>query len=282
MSSHIDVDATLHTLVVMRRQEETGYAVTDYLSQIPAGTALEAPVDAACRQAMTKWCVEITDFCKYSRETAFIAISCLDRFMCNDKSVLLNRHQFQLAAMTALYTAAKIHEHEAMDPDLVSTLSRGAHSPQAVEAMEYRMLNAIQWRVNPPTAMSFVRKMLDLVPAHLMNAFERETIVELAQLQVDLTLTDYKFCQCSALSIGFASFLNAFENVTTGDIYHYANFETTMSEALPIDLNTIRDIRINLYEAVNGPEAMDMEITTVNDDKKIGTYYGNGTQAVSA
>jgi hypothetical protein len=142
----------------MRRQEENGYASSDYLAQIPpsATSPLDTPVDENCRNVMAKWCNEISDFCKYSRETASIAMSCLDRFMAtpDGQTVFLYRSLFQLAAMTALYTAVKIHEHEAMDPALVSCLSRGAYSPEAVEAMEARMLTAIQWRVNPPTALA--------------------------------------------------------------------------------------------------------------------------------
>jgi hypothetical protein len=197
--------------------------------------------------------------------------------MANDQSVLLDRNLFQLAAMTALYTAVKIHEHEAMDPNLVSTLSRGAHSPQAVEAMEKRMLNAIQWRVNPPTAMSFVRNMLDLVPEHLIDASQRETLMELTQLQVDLALMDYEFGQCPASSIAFASLLNAIDSVTTDGMF-YANFESTMSKAILIDLEAIRDIRINLYEAVNFTELVDMQMASQNSDNKQMETYGNGSE----
>jgi hypothetical protein len=103
-----------------------------------------------------KWYVDIADLYDYSQETTCIAISCLDHFMANDQSILLDHDLFQLAAMTALYSAVKIHKHKAMDPNLVFTWSRGAHSPQVVKAMEQQMLNAIQWRVNPPMAMLFV------------------------------------------------------------------------------------------------------------------------------
>ena len=257
-SQSVDIDSTLETLEAMRRQEERGYIVTDYLSQIPATAALEAPVDAVCRQVMAKWCVDIADFCNYSRDTTCVAMSMLDRFMASDPQMLLDRNLFQLAAMTALYTAVKIHEHEAMDPNLVAQLSRGAHSAQAVEAMEQRMLTAIQWRVNPPTAMSFVKNLLDLVPDCLMDSAQRETVLDLTQLQVDLAVQEYAFSQYPASSIAFASLLNAVESVTTDDMF-FRNFESTMSSAVQIELPAMRNIRISLYEAVNGgPDDMDI------------------------
>jgi hypothetical protein len=282
MPSHIDAESTLETIEVMLRQEENGYQVFDYLGQLPASapldTPVDAPVDALCRSAMAKWCNDITDFCNYSRETAAIAMSCLDRFMASPdgRSILLDRNLFQLAAMTALYTAVKVHEHEAMDPQLVSSLCRGAHSPEDIEAMESRMLNAIQWRINPPTAMSFLRSMLDLVPEHLIDASQRETVMELTQFQVDLAVCDDEFWQQPASSIAFASLLNAVESVTTDGLF-FENFEATMSKATRVNLEGLRDMRIALYEAVNGNDDMDMQLTSSCDDSK-SLEFGNSSE----
>lgn len=256
-----DVNATVDTIRAMRRQEDSAYLVTDYLAQIPSSAALEAPVDASCRFAMAKWCMDIADFCNYSRETAAVAINCLDRFMAAPagREILFDRTQFQLAAMTALYSSVKIHEHEAMDPKLVSTLSRNAHSPEAVEAMEAKMLNAIQWRVNPPTSMSFVRNMVDLVPNHLINSDELATVMELATFQLDLAMSDYKFSQSSASSLAFASLLNAVDTVVSDGMF-FGKFESTMAGVILVDPEKLRDIRIGLYEAVNGTDDDGMDI----------------------
>ena len=86
-------------------------------------------------------------------------------------------------------------------------LRRHLADMNAVEAMEFRMISALKWRVNPPTAMSFVRQMMHLVPAELMGASERETVLELAQFQVDLATMDYEFSQSPCSTIAFASAL---------------------------------------------------------------------------
>ena len=269
------VEFTLETIEVMRHQEQS-YQVSDYLTNLPVTALHESPVDEECRQVMAKWCNDIADFCNYSRETAAIALNCLDRFMTtpDGRQILLDRNQYQLAAMTALYTAVKIHEHEAMDPELVSSLSRGAHSAQAVESMESRMLNAIQWRVNPPTAASFVRHMLDLVPSHVMDATSRDTITELTQFQVDLATCDYTFAQRSASHIAFASLMNAMDSVTT-DAAFLVKFESTMASAIQVDPSATRDIRIALYESVHGNEPMEICLPPCND-KTIEIYSSSG------
>jgi hypothetical protein len=246
----------IETIHAMRRQEELAYSVVDYLSYLPmTTTALDTHVDASCRFIMSKWCNEIADFCNYKRETVAIAMNCLDRFMStpSGNKILLDRNMYQLAAMTALYSSVKIHEQEAMDPNLVSSLSRGVHSAQAVEAMESKMLTAIQWRVNPPTAMSFVRSMIDLVPDHLMHSCQKETVVDIAKLQIEMIVNEYDFCTVNASSVAFACALNAMESVMDDGML-YTNFETTMGKTIMVDDSCVRDLRIAIYELMNGSD----------------------------
>lgn len=257
MTNYSPSEQTLETIRAMRRQEELGYSVSDYLSCLPtAATALDTPIDASCRFAMAKWCNEIVDFCKYSRETVGIAMSCLDRFMCtaSGQEILLNRNLYQLAAMTALYSSVKIHEQEAMDPKLVSELSQGIHSPQAVEAMEMKMLDAIQWRVNPPTAISFVRSMTDLLPDDIVQSCEKEIILAMAQQQIELIVNDYDFCTFDESSIALACMLNAIESATENGAL-FSNFEAAAGLIISgTDHVLVRDLRIAIYELIHGDD----------------------------
>lgn len=268
------VEQNLETIHAMRRQEELSYSVVDYLSYLPtATTALDTPVDASCRFVMAKWCNEIADFCNYKRETVAIAMNCLDRFMSSPsgQEILLDRNLYQLAAMTALYTSVKIHEQEAMDPKLVSTLSRGVHSAQAVEAMESKMLTAIQWRVNPPTAMSFVRSMIDLIPDHLIHSCEKDAIFDVAKFQIEMVVNEYDFCTFNASSIAFACALNAMESVVADGML-YADFETTMGKTLMVDDSCVRDLRIAIYELMNGnDDANNIQMTIKNNLTKMSS-----------
>jgi hypothetical protein len=259
-------EQTLQTLQAMRFQEENAYGVSDYLSQPPqVNCALETPVDSSCRFVMAKWCCEIADFCKYKRETVAIAMNCLDRLMTTSlgQQILLDRNLYQLACMTALYSIVKIHEQEAMDPILISSLSRGVHSPKAVEEMETRILQAIQWRVNPPIAMSFVRSMMDLVPENILGATERAMITEITKFQVESAVNEYIFATFQASSIAFASLLNSFESLCNDGIF-LANFEGTMACVLGIDINNVRGLRMALYELMNGNDTSEIQETIVS------------------
>ena len=227
MSSNVPVDTecVLDTVEAMRRQEETGYRTHDYLhQQVPVepsinqpqqATLLGAPVDAECRFRMTEWCYQIVDFCKFKRETVAVSMSYLDRFLASTagREILLDRSKFQLAAMAALYTAIKIHEPEAMEPGLIASLSRGAYNKEQIEAMEFAMLNAIQWRVNPPTAISFVHLYLDLIPNTVIHQEARDAIIDLAKYQTELAVSDHAFIPVNASFIALAAILNALESM---------------------------------------------------------------------
>jgi len=247
----------------MRRQEKCHeYCVSDYLSELPMITTtaqhipVDTPVDSSCRFVMARWCNQIADFCNYNRETVAIAMNCLDRFMStpSGREVLLDRNLYQLAAMTALYSSVKIHEQEVMDPNLVSKLSHGVHTAAAVEAMESKMLYAIQWRVNPPTAMSFVRMVInDLVPDNVLNPCEKEAIIDISMFQTELIVNEYEFAVFNGSSIAFACMLNAIESCFNDDMF-FANFETTMEKTLLVDKSSIRYLRIAIYELINGDD----------------------------
>jgi len=209
---------------------------------------------------MGKWCNSIADFCDYKRETVAIAMNCLDRFMSTPsghQEILLDRNLYQLAAMTAMYSSVKVHEKEVMDTNLVSRLSQGVHTTATIEAMEIKMLTAIQWKVNPPTPMSFTRLIInnDLVSDYyLLSPLEKETIMDVTRIQIELTVIEYDFSSFNGSSIAFACMLNAFDSCCSDDNGMFlANFETTMRNVLLVvdDEECIQDLRVVIYARMN-------------------------------
>merc|ERR1712072_13392 len=233
-----------------------------------------APVDATCRFLMAKWFNEVAGFCHYKSETVAIAMNCLDRFVMSPagREILLDRDLYQLAAMTALYSSVKIHEQEAMDPNLVSTLSRGVHSPEAVEAMERKMPAAVQWRVNQPSSMSFARLMIDLIPDQYLDSSKKEALF-------DITVNEYDFCTHDASSVAFACMLNAIESVTDDGMF-YSNVETTMGEVIDADDTSVQDLRFAVYELMTGTDDNDGVRINKASSKRVGS--SSCGEAVSA
>jgi hypothetical protein len=231
----IAFDQCVSSINVMLRKERTVYEVPDYLGHLRASIYGDYPVDALARDAIVDWFVKIVNLCNYSSETAAIATSILDRFAASDdsKDILTNRANFQLASLTAIYTAVKVHEREAISPAFVAKLSGGLSSIEDIEKMEIRMLKALQWRVNPPTAEWFVRSFLDLAPGSGFDASARMSLMELGRLQVTFSLLNYEFCTFRASDIALASLLNAVEGVF-GDRFCAPQLEAAIHTATNI------------------------------------------------
>ena len=249
----------------MRRQEATGYATHNYLRTMEgeghaepsvrgkAPLNCEDAVNADCRSRMVEWCFQVADFCKYERETVEISMNSLDRFLITPQGrpVLKDRKTFQLAAITCLYTAIKVHEPEAIDPQMMSGLSRGIYSAKQFEAMELEILAANQWHVNAPTSMSFVRLFLALLPEDAMVDDELAAISEFAKYQTELAVGQNSLVGVSASTIALAAIANALEAVD--DLELKCACIESISETAKVDIHSHSFVKTRglLWRAVN-------------------------------
>ena len=254
---------TFLTIKAMRKQEEkNGYTISDYLAELPLPTmmmmtASTAVVDASCRFVMATWMNTVCDYCNYNKETVEIALSCLDRFVMSQSSILQDRHVYQLAAMTTFYISIKLNEEEVMDPNTISALSRGVHTSKSIIEMESTILVALQWRVHPPTSMSFVRLIViqlnNLVLSSTSSSSSitdsmKEIIIEETKTEIETLVNEYDFCTYNASLIAVACLLNSMEE-NVENIGFYDKFEKTIiGTILDIDLCCVQDLRIEIQE----------------------------------
>lgn len=209
-SRSVAMEETVETIVAMCRQERTGYSVVDYISR---NVEQKLDIDRECRKKMVAWSYQVIDFCKFNRETVEIAMSYLDRFLCTPTGfhALQDRSVYQLAAMASLYTAVKIHEPEAMDPALVSNLSRGTYAPNEIEEMEFIVIQSLRWRLNPPTTLSFIREFLKLTSIEALDEPTRIVVYELVKFQSEFAISNHDFVEVKASEKAYYAFINAME-----------------------------------------------------------------------
>jgi hypothetical protein len=118
--------------------------------------------------------------------------------------------------------------------------------------MERRMLKALQWRVNPPIAMDFCRKFLEIVPQNVLNSKSRKQILELAESQIDMSIVHYDFCTKGASHIAFASLLNAVESIHDKDQPNLCScIESLVSQLVRIKSHFFIDLRERLLDAIS-------------------------------
>ena len=220
------------SLKAMRYQEANFYHIQDYaldgtIDSAAASTTrkpgdfsppylddAELASNRSFRTTMVNWAYQILGLIKCQRETADYALSYFDRFLnCKQGSVALyDRPTFQLAFVSCLYCAVKLHETTAMPPDVFSKLSRGAYDEQEIQGMEKLILKSIDWRMNPPTALCFVREILGLISLADLPIEERLTVYDLAKAQIELVLSDYRFVSVKKSVLALAAVINALES----------------------------------------------------------------------
>jgi len=274
----VDMEEAVATIVAMRHQEDTGYLSRDFLRQ-PHLRQLTLDVDADCRTKMAAWSYQVVDFCKFNRESVEIAINYLDRYLLTPAGTraMQDRSVFQLAAMTSLYTAVKIHEPEAMDPKLVSSLSRGTYSPQDVEKMEQILLQALHWRVNPPTALSFVRMFLDLVPAEVMDEETRTVAYSIIKFQTELAVSEYDFIHVKASVTAYCSLMNSLEVLVEPKVSKYVSIILQEAAGICGNDGDIINVQRFLYTSLERhPEfqqaAQQRAITSPQATKRVASF----------
>jgi len=108
------------------------------------------------REDMCKWAFEVVDSYSMNRESVFLAFSYLDRYAVRVESI--SSENYVLACMTCLYISVKV-----MFPKkkpLLSwfvEMSRRAFTRQDFISMELDILHTLDWKINPPTPMTFLR-----------------------------------------------------------------------------------------------------------------------------
>ena len=204
-------------VAIMKEQEETTYRITNYLKENEEiRKTAKKPVDEECRVKMCEWCYQVVDFCKFRRETVGIGMSYLDRYLCTEqgRQALGNRKEYQLAAMTSLYIAIKIHEPLEMETSLLADLSRGCYTEMEFVEMEQTLLQALEWRFNGPTTLGFVQLFMALFPdsVHLSVSV---AVMDYARYQTELSIADHSFVEYKSSEVALAAVLNAMEGMDT-------------------------------------------------------------------
>jgi len=218
-NNHADI---ADRIAIMRIQEETTYRIKDYRthprskssSTTTSTSTTSKPVDAECRIKMCEWCFQVVDFCKFRRETVTIGMSFLDRYVTTPtgRSALQNRKEYQLAAMTALYIAIKLHEPLEMETSLLADLSRGCYTEMEFVGMEQQMLQAIHWRVNGPTCFGFLAHFMALLPRAVPTTVA-QALLEYARYQTELAVAEQALLIWKPSELALAAVLNALEGL---------------------------------------------------------------------
>ncbi|CAB9520263.1 Catalyzes the transfer of endogenously produced octanoic acid from octanoyl-acyl-carrier-protein onto the lipoyl domains of lipoate-dependent enzymes. Lipoyl-ACP can also act as a substrate although octanoyl-ACP is likely to be the physiological subs [Seminavis robusta] len=248
------------TVEVLRKQEMSAcYQCRDYLE---AADSKAESVTEATRAEMLEWVCKVSSFLKLNDDIAITTATLLDRFSQTPQgnTILSSVPSYRLATMACFYLTTKVHAHEAHDDlcpctvsaETMSAFSHGLFSAQQVEEMELCILQSMGWRTNPPTALTFVREFLLLLPCSVSSKM-KDHAYQLCQAQIQGCMLDYDlFALTEASTIAFFAVQNALRTLGMDEIllkhiaaiFSYAthtDYTSRCSEQIQAALVVVRD-----------------------------------------
>lgn len=209
--SWLTADTVVDRVVAMKKQEESGYNYRNYFPQAE-GRVIDTQLNVAWREKISHWSYNVVDHFNLSREVVGISLKLFDRFFAT-RGNKCNGNLALLTSLTTLHIAIKLHESKKIKLSTLANLSRGQFGPSHIEEMEWVVLAALGWRVNPPTEYSFISHFLLFLPQEAQPGVRKE-IMELSRYLSELTACDSFFVDCKASTIAFASMLNVMEDMS--------------------------------------------------------------------
>jgi len=194
------IEDSVSTVRAMKKQE-IKYVCRDYIRDE------NIKINAECRSKMVQWGYQTVDFFSMSRNSVYIAMSCLDRFLGKREGqpYLMDNLRYQLACITSLYLAIKTHESVELGVSMLVQLCRGAYNAQQITRTEVIILQALNWEVNPPCPKAFVSNFIAMLPSEVSKS-TRLDLLDLICYQNEMVLADYTVgALCLPSSVALAS-----------------------------------------------------------------------------
>lgn len=226
-SNYDEVCNCLDQLEVMQSMEEN-YVCCDY-------SKVKGEVDEDCRKKMVEWCFQVADFFDVDKETVIIGLSYVDVYIGKflDKTVLNDKKRYQLLVMTSLYVATKVYETKIIGVGLLMDLGKGTYLREEFLDMERDLISVLRWRLNPPTATSFVRQLLLIAAKVNIDDELKTTLEELSCMQIEKSLhkLDVTFFRPSTIAV--CAILNALKQYNSAYL-HPPKISNDMVEMLRV------------------------------------------------
>ncbi|GAX23526.1 hypothetical protein FisN_14Hu299 [Fistulifera solaris] len=250
----------LDRISVLRMQEQSAYEKSPPTDH--------AHINFDHRSAMVIWWLNLLEILEYPTEIAEIALSYLDRCLCSTagSSMAQNLSSFRLLCVTCIYTAIKVHGYASVPPSSFAQLCQDEYTVEQIEEMEYKLLPALQWRMNPPTGRSYLRLFVELLPS---VEDDKQIVLELADYQVVHSTPNEKWMTVASYVTAYCAFINALETVGM-DQTMIVSLQQTLRFSLEIDCEKEDAFRKDLQSLVlASTNTLEKAYSSSNDDKSI-------------
>jgi len=260
-----------------------------YLVHCPQGES-SSLVTENWRRKICEWIFEIVDHFNFDRDLVTIALRFLDRSISKSSTAPVDKREYQLAAVTSLYLAVKLHGNARSSsgnrlhlglPTLIE-LCRGIFTEDIIQESERKLASLLDWHLNPPTPLQYIVYFLRLCPQWSASAPLEEPshrtfataaydtakyLTEIASFSLDLAF------ESDAGSIAYACLLGTVSIVQTTVQIPADAHRTWMSRLREVDSSfhpynetivmthsRIRELSPELFDRVQEPQVVSDEI----------------------
>lgn len=112
------------------------------------------------RAILLDWLIEVCEVYKLHRETYYLALDYLDRYLSTNISI--SKTYLQLIGITCLFIAAKVEEIYPPKLSEFAYVTDGACREEDILKQELIILTALKWQINPVTIMGWLSVYMQL------------------------------------------------------------------------------------------------------------------------
>lgn len=112
------------------------------------------------RAILLDWLIEVCEVYKLHRETYYLALDYLDRYLSTNISI--SKTYLQLIGITCLFIAAKVEEIYPPKLSEFAYVTDGACREEDILKQELVILTALKWQINPVTIMGWLSVYMQL------------------------------------------------------------------------------------------------------------------------
>lgn len=266
----LDKECILDSISLLRMQEQSAYFKSPSYDHPLIGH----------RNAMACWWFSLLEILDYPTEIAEIAMSYSDRFLCTKVGSSIDSKTFRLLCVTCIYTAIKVHGYACVAPSSFAQLCQYEYTTEQIEEMESKLLNALQWRMNPPTGRSFLRLFVELLP---VQDDDKQIVLELADYQVVQSMQTEKWISIASSAIAYCAFINALHTMGIDSLV-VSSIQLLLRRSLNMDCGEEYDIKnALLHELVldssKNDDTLEKVFASSNDDDDDDKLIDIGSKA---
>ncbi|XP_065166154.1 G2/mitotic-specific cyclin-B2-like [Atheta coriaria] len=137
------------------------------------------------RAVLIDWIVEVLDSFKLTKETLYMSVSLIDRYLALNHRI--TKDNLQLVGIVAMFIAHKYEELNIVGMDDWLYICDDAYKSSEILSMEMHMLHKMDFCLGRPTAITFLRRYHKVIMASLRQHELGKYLIELALIEYDLS-----------------------------------------------------------------------------------------------